>query len=152
MKPKKLISAAVGLLTAAVLLHALSGCTLSIRAAELSAGYTRKSTENPQVTEAFAAAMADFSMTLSQTVIEGEREAKANHLVSPLSAMICLSMLANGARGETLSQMESVLGMSIADLNRALYAFTSNLYVGEDCKVSLADSIWYREGGDFTVR
>jgi serpin B len=152
MKSKKLISAAVGLLTAAVLLHALSGCTLSIRAAELSAGYTRKSTENPQVTEAFAAAMADFSMTLSQTVIEGEREAKANHLVSPLSAMICLSMLANGARGETLSQMETALGMSIHDLNRALYAFTSNLYVGEDCKVSLADSIWYREGGNFTVR
>lgn len=152
MKRRKIISAAALLLTAGMLLSSLSGCAVPIRAEELSDGYTRTATADAQVTDAFVAAMADFSMTLSQTVIGQEKDAKANHLVSPLSAMICLSMLANGAEGETLTQMESVLGMKIDELNRALYAFTSGLYVGDDCKVSLADSIWYRSGGGFTVR
>ncbi len=130
----------------------LSGCTLSIKAEELSADYTRTASDEGRVTDAFVTAMSDFSMTLSHAVLAQEQEGKANHLISPLSAMICLSMLANGAEGETLAQMEAVLGMKINDLNRALYAFTQSLYVGEDCKVSLADSIWYRAGDRLTVK
>ena len=130
----------------------LSGCTVSIKAEELSATYVRTATEEGKVTDAFVAAMADFSMTLANTTISMDKENKANHLVSPLSAMICLSLIANGAKGETLAQMEAVLGMPIADLNKTLYAYTSGLYVGKDCKVSIADSIWYREGDGFAVR
>ena len=143
------------LLTACVLFGAvttLAGCTVSVKATELSAGYTRTATDEGEVTDAFIAAMADFSLALTNTTLSRESEGKANYLISPLSAMICLSMLANGAEGETLAQMEAVLGMGISDLNRCLYAYTKDLYVGEGCKVSLADSIWYREGGTFTVR
>ncbi len=130
----------------------MSGCMASIKAEEISADYTRTATEEGKVTDAFVAAMADFSLTLANTTVAMEKETKANHLISPLSAMICLSMIANGAEGETLSQMETVLGMKISDLNKALYAYTESLYVGDDCKVSVADSIWYRDGDSFTVR
>ncbi len=153
---KKRFTAILTATLAALLLLSLplhmASCAVNVKAGELSAGYTRATTEQGKVTNAFKAAMADFAMTLANTTVTMDKEDKANHLVSPLSAMICLSMLANGARGETLAQMEAVLGMSIEDLNKALYAYTSNLYVGEDCKVSVADSIWYREGGSFTVR
>ena len=133
---------------------AMSGCTVSIKAEELSSAYVRTATEEGEVTDAFVAAMADFAMTLTTATVAHDREetGKANHLVSPLSAMICLSMIANGTEGETLAQMEEVLGMPISALNKGLYAYTSRLYVGDDCKVSVADSIWYREGNDFTVR
>jgi serpin B len=147
-----ILTAALALLMLLSLpLHMVS-CAVTVKAEELSADYTRTATEQGKVTDAFKAAMADFSITLAGTTVAMEKEDKANHLVSPLSAMICLSVLANGAKGETLAQMEAVLGMSIGDLNKALYAYTSNLYVGEDCKVSVADSIWYREGGGFAVR
>lgn len=139
-------------LTACVLLTSLSGCAVTVKAAELSKDYIRSVDEEGEITEAFIAAMADFSMALTNTTVKQAKEATANHLVSPLSAMICLSMLANGAKGETLAQMEAVLGMKIEDLNRSLYAYTEGLYVGDDCKVSLADSIWYRDGGSFSVR
>ena len=141
-------------LTGCILFAAVtfSGCTISIKAEELSAGYTRSATETGEVTDAFITAMADFAMTMTNTTVSMEKEGKENHLISPLSAMICLSMLANGAEGETLAQMEAVLGMGINDLNKALYAYTSGLYVGKDCKVSLADSIWYREGDRLTVK
>lgn len=142
-------------LSAAMLIGAvlpMASCALNIKAQELSADYTRKTTETGEVTDAFVAAMADFSMTLFNTTVTADKEGgKDNHLVSPLSAMICLAMIANGAEGETLTQMETALGMDIVSLNKALYAYTSNLYTGDNCKVSVADSIWYRDGDDNLV-
>ena len=147
-----ILTAALALLMLLSVPVQMTSCALRVNAEEISAGYTRKATENVPVSDAFVAAMADFSLTLTNTTLSMEKEGKANHLISPLSAMICLSMLANGAEGETLAQMEAVLGMPIEELNKNLYAYTCDLYVGEDCKVSLADSIWYRDGDSFTVR
>ena len=147
-----ILTAALALLMLLSVPVQMTSCALRVSAEEISAGYTRKATENVPVSDAFVAAMADFSLTLTNTTLSMEKEGKANHLISPLSAMICLSMLANGAEGETLAQMETVLGMPIEELNKNLYAYTCDLYVGEDCKVSLADSIWYRDGDSFSVR
>lgn len=152
---KKILCNTILLLAVACMLMStvtMSGCMVSVKAAEISADYTRTATEEGQITNTFVAVMADFAMTLTNTTIAVEKENKVNHLISPLSAMICLSMLANGAEGETLTQIETVLGMKIADLNKALYAYTESLYVGDDCQVSIADSIWYREGDSFMVR
>jgi serpin B len=46
-------------------------------------------------------------------------------LISPVSALIALSMMANGADGSTLSQMEQVLGagMSVDEINKYLYTY-----------------------------
>lgn len=155
MKTK--LTTALSLVLAFVLLLGatlpMAGCALNIKAEELSASYTRQATEDGTVTDAFIAAMSDFSMTLFNTTVEGDRETgKQNHLVSPLSAMICLAMIANGAEGETLTQMETALGMDIQSLNKALYAYTSNLYTDDDCKVSIADSIWYRDSEGLKVK
>ena len=147
-----LLTAALAVLMLLSIPAQMTSCALRVKAEEISAGYTREATDKGEVSDAFVAAMADFSMTLANTTLSMEKEGKANHLISPLSAMICLSMLANGAEGETLAQMEAVLGMPIDELNESLYAYTEGLYIGEDCKVSLADSIWYRDGDSFTVR
>lgn len=153
---KRILSAVLTLTLAVLMLAAvpaqMTSCTLKIQARELSADYQRAVTEEGEITAAFTTAMADFAMTLTNTALSMEKEGKANHLVSPLSAMICLSLLANGAEGETLTQMEEVLGMSIDELNKALYAYTEGLYTDKDCKVSLANSIWYRDGEQFTVK
>ena len=154
---KKTIRSVLTMFLAAFTLLGGAGCANPIEARELTppaAETNRDVSSLPQKpTDPFVAAMADFSMTLSRTTLALEREDKANHLISPLSAMVCLSMLANGACGETLAQMEAVLGMPVDELNESLYAYTKGLYVGEDCKVTLADSIWYRdEEGRLTVK
>ena len=56
--------------------------------------------------DAGAAAAADFGVRLFQTSME---EGK-NTLISPLSVLYALARTANGADGETLAQMEQVLG------------------------------------------
>ena len=55
-----------------------------------------------------AVAVTDFGVRLLQnTMTEDE-----NVLISPLSVILALGMTANGAGGETLSQMEEVFGIS----------------------------------------
>ncbi len=94
-----------------------------------------------------ALAVADFSVRLFQ---ESEQKGE-NTLVSPLSVLCALAMTANGARGETLDQMESVLGLSIEQLNAYLYAYRLALPSGEKHQLNLANSIWIKEDSKLQV-
>ena len=60
-------------------------------------------------------------------------------------------MTANGAKEETLAQMESVLGMTKDELNIYLYSYMKKLPNGEKYKLSLANSIWFTDDESFTV-
>jgi serpin B len=73
-----------------------------------------------------------------------------NTLLSPLSVMLALCMTANGADGDTLTEMEAVLGggLSIADLNRLLSSYANNLPSEKGSKLNIANSIWVRDRED----
>lgn len=90
---------------------------------------------------------ADFAVRL----FKASNEEGKNTLISPLSVLCALAMTANGAEGETLSQMENVLGMSIDDLNKFIYNYVKNLPQDEKYKLSLANSIWFNEDDFFTA-
>ena len=97
--------------------------------------------------DAGAAAVADFGVRLFKTSMEeGE-----NTLVSPLSVLYALAMTANGADGETLAQMEQVLGMGVDNLNSYMLAYLDLLPETKDYKMSLANSIWFKDDPNFAV-
>lgn len=97
--------------------------------------------------EAGILAVTEFSVRLFQeSRMEGE-----NTLVSPLSVLCALAMTANGARGETLAQMETVFGLPIEELNEYLYAYTQALPFGQTYKLHLANSLWIRDNGRICV-
>ena len=97
--------------------------------------------------DAGAAATADFGVRLFKTSIEeGE-----NTLISPLSVLYALAMTANGADGETLAQMEQVLGMDVDNLNSYMLAYLELLPESKDYKMSLANSIWFKDDPNFAV-
>lgn len=73
-----------------------------------------------------------------------------NSLVSPLSVMCALAMTANGADGQTLKEMENVLGMPQDSLNAYLYSYVKNLPNGDKYKFSVANSIWINEASGLT--
>lgn len=97
--------------------------------------------------DAGAAAAADFGVRLFQTSME---EGK-NTLISPLSVLYALAMTANGADGETLAQMEQVLGMGVDNLNSYMLAYLDLLPESKDYKMSLANSIWFKDDPNFAV-
>ncbi len=97
--------------------------------------------------DAGAAAAADFGVRLFKTSMEeGE-----NTLSSPLSVLYALAMTANGADGETLAQMEQVLGMDVDNLNSYMLAYLDLLPESKDYKMSLANSIWFKDDPNFAV-
>ena len=97
--------------------------------------------------DAGAAAAADFGVRLFKSSME---EGK-NTLISPLSVLYALAMTANGADGETLAQMEQVLGMDVDNLNSYMLAYLNLLPESKDYKMSLANSIWFKDDPNFLV-
>ncbi|MBQ7603509.1 MAG: serpin family protein [Clostridia bacterium] len=91
--------------------------------------------------------VTDFSVRLFRAAA-GQGK---NTLISPLSVAFALSMTANGAEGQTLSEMESVLGMDIDGLNLYLHDYMKSLPRGEKYKLDAANSIWFTDEESFTV-
>lgn len=91
--------------------------------------------------------LADFAVKLFR---ESEENGE-NTLISPLSVMYALAMVENGAKEETLAQMESALGLSAEELQSYLSAYFSELSAGAESELKLANSIWFRDDGRLTL-
>lgn len=132
-------------LTLALLL--LTGCGGETAALRSLTENLRSQAPAPEpVTETQAEALTAFSLDLLRENWTGE-----NLLLSPLSVLSALGMTANGAGGETLTQIETVLGLPAEELNGTLSAWAAGLPRDEDCRVDLANSLWLRDDGSFTA-
>lgn len=132
-------------LTLALLL--LTGCGGGIAAPRsLTADLKARTPDPSPITEDRAGALSEFSLELLRENWTGE-----NILLSPLSVLSALGMTANGAGGETLAQMEAVLGLPVGELNETLAVWRAGLPREKDCRVDLANSLWLRDDGKFTA-
>lgn len=77
---------------------------------------------------------------------------KDNYIVSPFSLAVNLTMLANGAGGQTKAQILSALGVEPSQLTEAndlMRQFVENLpKKSKNCDVKVANSIWTATGVD----
>lgn len=132
------------ILVFAVLLTA-TGCGSSIQASSLMKHIFPNRLSATQNLTTDTGVYTDFALRLL-TAAEKDGE---NTLLSPLSALCALSMTANGAMGQTRTEMEAVLGMTVENLNAYLYSYMQTLSGDE---LSLANSIWLRDIPQFSVR
>jgi serpin B len=120
----------IAILLAVIMIAGMSGCAGTVSSAtDLMSGVTPESVTVRQADSAFIGSMADFSIDLfRQSITDGE-----NSLISPLSVALALSMTANGADGETLAQMENLLGggMELDVLNEYMYSYVAALPLGQ---------------------
>lgn len=135
-----------GVLSMVLILSALlplTGCAgTTAQAADLMTGVkARAVSTGADLTGDGVEAAADFAVRLFQNSATPEE----NTLLSPLSVLCALAMTANGAKGETLAQLEDVFGLSIPALNACLHAYLESLPSGDRYKVSIANSIWLRD-------
>ena len=91
----------------------------------------------------------DFAFRFFRQVCETET-AKPNLFVSPLSASLCLSMITNGAAGNTMTEMKDVLGFSdysVEDMNSYNQKLVSALLdLDNTTRLGIANSIWIKQG------
>jgi len=128
-----------------LLCAALFACALSCAQAPGAA----ESDGDAEQTTGFAPAYADFAVELLKRSGAGSE----NTLLSPLSLMLALTMTANGACEETLAQMEAVVGggIPIEQLNKYLMAYAHSLFSGEEARLHIANSVWFRDDPALTV-
>lgn len=143
--PKAIIRSLSLLMLICIMLTSITSCSLSgekVKAADLMNGISAGKVQGKAADNAFVSSFANFSIELFKKASGDDK----NSLVSPLSVMLALSMTANGADGETLREMEKVLGgtISIDDLNQYLYSYVKHLPSDKKSKLSIADSIWFR--------
>ena len=145
MKTKRWMAAIVCLSVLATGMMSLSGCGTKVQAANLMEGIAAKTVSGKAADDAFKNSSADFAIKLFQQTRDGNK----NSLISPLSVMLALSMAANGAKRETLAQMESLLGGDIPmeTLNEYLYSYIKALPSEKTAKLNIANSIWFRDNG-----
>lgn len=114
-------------------------------AVNLSERFEAQSAEGAKADEEFIIAQTKFALDLMQKSVSED----TNTLISPYSVMQALSMTANGADGETLAEMEKALGgISIDKLNEYLYTQRTSQPNDENCKLSTANSIWFRDDSE----
>lgn len=157
---KKILRIAVCLIMALTLtLFAACGTTVggssayepkpvSVKTVDLMAGIVG-SAEESALGEEFTGTYNNFAVNLYKKLHEGD-----NELISPVSIEIALAMTANGAAGNTKTQMENVLfgGADITDFNGYLYSYVQSLTSANDVSIKLANSIWFKDDPDFSVK
>jgi len=91
--------------------------------------------------------ITQFSLSIFKESFESDK----NTLISPLSIISALGMTANGAKNETLAQIEAVFTSDIQNVNEYLKAYLEYLPHNNEYKVSLANSIWFKNAKSLTV-
>jgi len=88
--------------------------------------------------------------TLGQKLLAELYTEDENVIISPLSIMLAMSMTANGARGDTLSQMSGVLfgESSVEDENVYLHSLLDSLSKKTENELMIANSVWIRDEKD----
>ena len=114
------------------------------QAIDLMSGYTSGTTTVAELDGAFINNQWRLAMELFKS---SNKTSDGNVLISPLSIQLALAMTANGAEGETKSQMERLLGgeYTIDELNAYLKTYVSNLPNEKSSKLNVANSIWFRK-------
>ncbi|MCR5305844.1 MAG: serine protease [Oscillospiraceae bacterium] len=131
------------------------------RSVDLLAGLTAGEAEKAAPDASFCKAQAAFSANLFRTVAAEEPDKDKNLLVSPLSVSLALGMTMNGAKGDTLAEMEKVLGDTLTadELNqfyaawagilqeaKEIYYYSNGLeYTGDEIEDAITDMFKYAE-------
>lgn len=129
------------------LLLIFTGCSTNIQGQDLMKGIKAQEIKCKDEVEAGSTEITDFAVRL----FKASEENGKNTLISPISVMYALAMTANGAKADTLSQMEHILGIPTDELNHFLYNYKKSLPQGKDYEFHLANSIWFTDHERFTV-
>ncbi len=89
----------------------------------------------------------DFSVKLlKNSVSESE-----NILISPLSSLGALAMVAVGAEENTKTQLEGVIGFTVEELNDYVHLYRSGLSEAENGSLKMNNSVWLNEAKELNI-
>lgn len=111
---------------------------------DLMEGVERSDAEGKEVDDIFVETQFDLTAKFLKQITQNA-PADQEVLLSPLSLSLALGMAANGAKGETLTEIEQLLGMDVETLNKYYYDYVSHLPSKDTCKLNIANSVWIKD-------
>lgn len=148
MKVKKMLAVFMSVLSLAACILPFSGCGKTVgkvhnkgvksgAVRDLTEGISKNESASKAPDDEFKAAASSFAAELFK---DNYSKGKTT-LVSPLSVLTALALVQNGAEGETLAQLERVLGGLDRDtLNAYMRAYCDFLTESDELKI--ANSVW----------
>lgn len=131
------------------LLLPLASCSSKSHITDLMSDITANPlTEMHTLSNEDTMAITDFTLQLFQKEISDSETT----LLSPISVLYAITMTANGAGANTLTQIENALGMPLSELNTTLSILKKALPQGDKYKLELANSIWFKEVENFNAK
>lgn len=91
--------------------------------------------------------ITDFCVKLFQYTISKNK----NVIISPFSLLTALTMTANGARGETLTQIEQAFQLPVSKLTKYLHTYQKTFPIEKKCKLSMANVVWFKDDEGFSI-
>ena len=149
---KKILRTAAAAITALSVLAGMTGCATRAKAADLMDGVKAEHVIVRDKLDSFSTEVNDFAVRLFNACDKNAKDGE-NTLVSPISVLLALSMTANGARGETLAQLEDVLGLPAGKLNDFALLYMQKIGTSSEKAgtLELANSIWLKTDPKFEV-
>ncbi len=139
MNKKHFLAVILAVFLMIVIIAGVPGCTVTISADNLMKGVHKNTDIKAKPIDVkTAAAVADFGVKL----LKAANVSGKNILLSPVSVLASLSMTANGAKNNTLLQMEKTFGVGIDELNDFFKTYLSSLPQDGKNKLRIANSIW----------
>ena len=116
---------------------------------QAEADTTEKKAEDGSAETSFGYRYRQFALNLLQQTYEDGK----NEMISPLSVLAALTITENGAKGNTLSQMEQVLsdGTPVGQQGRELSSYMKKLADTENTHLNIANSIWLKDADTLHV-
>ncbi|MBO4609628.1 MAG: serpin family protein [Lachnospiraceae bacterium] len=108
--------------------------------------------ESGDIEEEWINSLSASSMNLLEAIMEEQGEGN-NIMISPTSMMMAFGMLENGASGETLSEIENVIGggVKVGQMNPLMYSIADRFESSKDVRWNVANSVWLRDNGRFEI-
>ena len=128
----------------------LTGCSKQSEPENLMSGVYTHLVEpmNHEQMQSYHISLKDYSLR----ILKKCQTPGSNAVISPISVLYALGMVANGADGQTRQQIENLFGMSVEEMNQYLYTYLEwatapsknhKMWQGVAQKVLLANSIWF---------
>ncbi len=120
------------------------------KAKNLMAGIEASVPASKNADEVFVDSQLKLTVDLLKGAAADEQSKDKDLLISPLSVSQAIAMATNGAKGETKTEMEKLLGdtLDIDALNQYYYDYTTKLTKADNAKLSLANSLWIKDDPD----
>lgn len=115
-------------------------------AKDLTEGVEPDPVKGAELTEADINALYEIYLKFFKSTI---LDTNSSSLISPLSIITALGMVADGADGETLAQFETLFGLTAEQLDKAINFYSTSLSSTEKAKFESANSIWFTDREDF---